>query len=84
MATSFIQDGQKFEVVLIGDYGVGKTSLIDRISGNNFSLEISTVNFVNVEYPFRVSDTLTKKLVVKFPDTGGMENWGNLPTNYFR
>ena len=84
METPSIQDGQRFEVVLIGDYGVGKTSLIDRISGNDFSIEISTVNFINVKFPFRVSDTLTKNLVVKFPDTGGMENWGNLPTSFFR
>ena len=79
MATSSIQDNQRFEVVLIGDYGVEKTSLIQRINGNKIFAEPTLRDLVNVKYR-----TLTQNLVVRFHDTGGMENGGNIPTNFFR
>ena len=83
MATSSIHN-QRFEVVLLGEYTMGKTSLIRRINGDDFLDEPTVPDFINVEYRFRVSDTLNQNLVVRFSDTGGMENWGNLPTNLFR
>ena len=81
METPSIQDGQRFEVVLIGDYGVGKTSLIGRINGNKIFAEATLHDLVNVEYR-----TLTQNLVVRFHDTGGLESGVGhyIPTNLFR
>ena len=76
------KDVKKFKIILLGEKGVGKSSIIDRYVSNKFS------NFENTEMRdtvkikmYEVDKNLTAELSIK--DTTEVENLGKFPREYF-
>ena len=76
------KDIKKFKIILLGDKGVGKSSLIDRYVSNKFS------NFDNSEIrdavkvkKYEVDKNLTAELSIS--DTCEVENLDTFPREYF-
>jgi len=70
-----------FKVILIGDYGVGKTSLINRFLTNNFSSENNNNNIEKSKTLNLDQSTITKLILT---DTNGEEQYGSIPKNYYK
>ena len=73
---------KKFNIILLGEKGVGKSSLIDRYVNNKFS------NFENAEVKenvkvkkYEVDKDITAELSIH--DTTEFENMGKFPRSYF-
>lgn len=71
-----------FKVIIIGDSGIGKTSLLQQVINNQFNGDnISTVGFeiVNIKGSFN-----NQKIQLIIWDTCGQETFRSLILNYFR
>lgn len=71
-----------FKVVFIGDSGVGKSSLINRICGGEFSDKFCTT----VGVDFRVKNVLLEghQVVLQLWDTAGQERFRSITSQYLR
>jgi small GTP-binding protein len=71
-----------FKVIIIGDSGIGKTSLLQQVINNQFNGDnTSTVGFeiVNIKGSFN-----NQKIQLIIWDTCGQETFRSLILNYFR
>ena len=71
-----------FKVIIIGDSGIGKTSLLQQVMNNEFNGDnMSTVGFeiVNIKGSFN-----NQKIQLIIWDTCGQETYRSLILNYFR
>lgn len=74
------------KIVLIGDSGVGKTSILRRITDDDFSNNfISTigVDFKIITYKIKKNNK-EKILKIQFWDTAGQERFRNITNSYYR
>ncbi len=73
---------EKIQIILVGESGVGKTSLIRRYTNNIFNsnhLETIGIEFYNKE------EKINNKIVqIKFWDTAGQEIFHSLTKNFYR
>ena len=72
-----------YNVLLLGDTKVGKTSLILRFCDNYFS----QVHLATIGIDFKVKDIESdsgKKMRLKLWDTAGQERYKTITTNYFK
>ena len=72
-----------FNIITLGDSGVGKTSIINRYIANKFEDNISStlgMNFSYKELNFNNKDKIKLKLV----DTAGQEKYRALTKSYFK
>jgi len=70
----------KFKVVLAGDSGVGKTSLLLRFAEDEFSESAPE----NVDFKEKIVRVDGKRVLVEVYDTAGQERYRTLTTKYFR
>ena len=71
-----------YKIVTIGDMGVGKTSLINSISGDEFNPDVlSTIGASYVQCSFLVEDTT---VTLNIWDTAGQERFQSLIPLYMR
>lgn len=68
--------------ILVGNAGVGKTSIINRLSRNEFDPDVTTTVGVDyVEHPLSVNGEDFKLIIW---DTAGQEKYFSIIKNYFR
>ena len=69
-----------FKVVLIGDYGVGKSNLLSRFTRNEFNLEST----LGVESATRSIQVDGKTIKAQIWDTAGQERYSAINSAYYR
>ncbi|KAI8424885.1 hypothetical protein MSG28_006806 [Choristoneura fumiferana] len=67
-----------FKLLLIGDSGVGKTSILFRFSEDAFN--ISFISTIGIDFKIRTIDLDGKKV----KDTAGQERFRTITTAYYR
>ena len=73
----------KFKVVLIGESGVGKTSILLRYVSNEFnSQQFSTLGLSYVDKIIQIDNN--KKIKLEIWDTAGQEKFRSLAKAYYR
>jgi len=71
-----------FKLLLIGDSGVGKSSLLLRFSDNTFTeCFISTIG---VDFKIRTLETEKARIKLQLWDTGGQERFRAITSSYYR
>ena len=71
-----------FKIVIIGDAGVGKTSVIQQFVNRKFDKRYEET--IGVEFQvktFKINDTITK---IEIWDTAGSERFASITKNYYR
>lgn len=71
-----------FKVVLIGDSGVGKSSLLRRFSGRQFEHETKAT--IGVEFSIHNMEVDGKKIRTQVWDTAGQERYRAIANMYYR
>lgn len=72
----------EYKIVLIGDCGVGKTSILERLINNTYDDAIqSTIGFSNQIYQLNCNDTIYQ---INFIDITGQINYKNVMPFYFQ
>ena len=77
------EEVKTFNIITLGDSGVGKTSIINRYAKNQFDDNISStlgMNFAYKEIKFNNKD----KIILKLVDTAGQEKYRALTKSYFK
>ena len=80
---NYEENNEEIKVILVGDSGVGKTSLIQCALGNNFmeGTQISTMVCTNVKIEMKIND---KKYKINLWDTIGQERFRSLTTIFLK
>ena len=77
-----IQDSLTFKFLMLGDTGVGKTSLVQRLCRNEFNEGIEPTIGIGYEvYKLTISDT---KIQMQIWDTAGQEQYRSIVNSYYR
>ena len=71
-----------FKVILIGDWGVGKSNIILRITQDAFDAESRTT--IGVEFSQKVLEFNKKKTIVQIWDTAGQDRYKAITSAYYR
>lgn len=72
----------KVQLLMIGDSGVGKTSLIDRYSSNSFTTE--HIASIGVDFKIRMITVEGKKVKLQIWDTAGQERFRSITNSFYR
>ena len=77
-----MEEPLKFKVVLIGESGVGKTSILLRYVSNEFnSQQFSTLGLSYVDKIIQINNN--KKIKLEISDTAGQEKYRTLAKAYY-
>lgn len=71
-----------FKFILVGESGVGKTSLIERYINKHFVF-ISDIT-IGVEYKYKIINIDNKKIRIEIWDTAGQERFQSITRSYYR
>jgi len=71
-----------FKILLIGDSGVGKTSLIMRFTKNIFNEDF--LNSIGVDFKSKDLNVEGKKIKLQIWDTAGQERFRTITSSYYR
>ena len=72
-----------FKLIAVGDASVGKTSILNRFTNDEFEDSYKTT--LGVDFKIRTIDLDAKRRVkIQVWDTAGQERWAALTTNFFR
>ncbi|KAI5181967.1 Ras-related protein Rab-11A [Nematocida sp. AWRm80] len=71
-----------YKIVLIGDSGVGKTNLLERLAHNRFNT--STKSTIGVEFDTKCFMVDGKKIKAQIWDTAGQERYRAITSAYYR
>ncbi|KAL4224034.1 Ras-related protein Rab-35 [Mactra antiquata] len=71
-----------FKLLIIGDSGVGKSSLLLRFSDNTFSGTYITT--IGVDFKIRTIDVNNEKVKLQIWDTAGQERFRTITSTYYR
>ena len=79
----------KFQVILCGEYGVGKTSLFRRLSSNVFVKATDRASTLGLDhfgkiYKVGTEDNVGKEIKLQLWDTGGMERVASITSSYYK
>ncbi len=73
---------QLFKILLLGDSGVGKSSIILRYTENEFNA--SLVNSIGVDFKSKDIELNNQKIKIQIWDTAGHERFKSITTSYYR
>ncbi|WP_411023740.1 GTP-binding protein, partial [Salmonella sp. s51228] len=71
-----------FKVLLIGDSGVGKSSLLLRFADNTFS--DSYISTIGVDFKIKTLTLDSKMIKLQIWDTAGQERFRTITSSYYR
>lgn len=71
-----------FKVILIGDWGVGKSNIILRITQDAFDPDSRTT--IGVEFSQKVIELNKKKVIIQIWDTAGQDRYRAITSAYYR
>jgi len=71
-----------FKVILIGDWGVGKSNIILRITQDAFDPDSRTT--IGVEFSQKVIDISGRKTIIQIWDTAGQDRYKAITSAYYR
>ena len=71
-----------FKILLLGDSGVGKSSIILRYIENNFSQNL--MNSIGVDFKLKNIEVKGKKVKLQVWDTAGQERFRTITTSYYK
>ncbi|KAI5162594.1 Ras-related protein Rab-11A [Nematocida ausubeli] len=71
-----------YKIVLIGDSGVGKTNLLERLAHNRFNT--NTKSTIGVEFDTKCFVVNGKKIKAQIWDTAGQERYRAITSAYYR
>lgn len=71
-----------FKVILLGDGGVGKTSMIERFINDSFNF--NTPHTVGAEYYAKTINIQKEKVLLNIWDTAGQERYRSIIPSYFK
>eukprot|EP01128_Nolandella_sp_AFSM9_P007968 TRINITY_DN454_c0_g1_i2.p1 TRINITY_DN454_c0_g1~~TRINITY_DN454_c0_g1_i2.p1 ORF type:complete len:203 (-),score=39.17 TRINITY_DN454_c0_g1_i2:252-860(-) len=71
-----------YKVLLIGDSAVGKSSLLERFTKNQFAL--SFVPTIGIDFQAKILEVDGKRIKLQVWDTAGQERFRTITTAYFR
>jgi Ras-related protein Rab-35 len=71
-----------FKLLIIGDSGVGKSSLLLRFSDNVF--QTSYITTIGVDFKIRVLDLNGERVKLQIWDTAGQERFRTITSTYYR
>jgi len=71
-----------FKIILIGDSGVGKSSIVNVYCDENFSDSLQST--IGVDFKIKTVDVNNKKIKLQIWDTAGQERFRNIVTSYYR
>lgn len=74
--------GHQIKIILVGNSGVGKTSIMNRICGKNFSYTVSQT--VGVDFTVISKYVNGKLFKIQLWDTSGHERFMSLTKSYYR
>ncbi|KAL4445986.1 hypothetical protein ABPG74_010978 [Tetrahymena malaccensis] len=77
-----VQLDYQFKILLIGDSGVGKTSIMNRFTENKFNAEIKST--IGVEYSKKTMVIDQAVIQASIWDTAGQERFRSLAKNYYK
>ncbi|EAR85334.1 Rab-family small GTPase (macronuclear) [Tetrahymena thermophila SB210] len=77
-----VQLDYQFKILLIGDSGVGKTSIMNRFTENKFNVEIKST--IGVEYSKKTMVIDQAVIQASIWDTAGQERFRSLAKNYYK
>jgi small GTP-binding protein len=72
----------KLKVILLGQSGAGKSSLLDSFSGRPFNTSI--ISTIGIDFISNKTSYLGKDYSVQIWDTSGQERFGSITQTYFR
>jgi len=70
------------KILMLGESGVGKSSLLTRFSDDKFMTNFITT--LGVEYKFRIETINSKKTLIQIWDTAGQEQFRTITPVYYR
>ncbi|KAF8367486.1 hypothetical protein PRIPAC_85315 [Pristionchus pacificus] len=71
-----------FNLLLIGDSGVGKTCILNRFSDDSFNS--SKISTIGIDFKIRQVEMNGKKIKLQIWDTAGQERFHAITTSYYR
>ena len=71
-----------FKIILIGDWGVGKSNIILRITQDAYDPDSRTT--IGVEFSQKVLEIFHKKVLVQIWDTAGQDRYKAITSAYYR
>lgn len=71
-----------FKIILIGDWGVGKSNIILRFTQDAYDPDSRTT--IGVEFSQKVMELYLKKIVVQIWDTAGQDRYKAITSAYYR
>ena len=71
-----------FKIILIGDWGVGKSNLILRITRDDFDPYSRTT--IGVEFSQKLITLNDKRIIVQIWDTAGQDRYKAITSAYYR
>ena len=75
---------QEIKILLIGDSGVGKTSIFNRYLYNSFKEDYHYSSSIGVDFETKNITYKKKKYSLKIFDTAGQERFRSITRSYFR
>lgn len=71
-----------FKLLIIGDAGVGKSSLLLRFADDSFTT--AYINTIGVDFKIRTIEHQNKKIKLQIWDTAGQERFRTITSTYYR
>ena len=72
----------KFKILLIGDSGAGKSSILQRFSDDCFAATFITT--IGVDFRIKTIDIRGDRIKLQIWDTAGQERFHTITTSYYR
>ena len=73
---------EEFNIITLGDPGVGKTSIFKRFLDDGF--DPNQLSTLGVSFSSKVITINKRNLLLKLTDTGGQEKYRSIAASYFR
>lgn len=71
-----------FKIVLLGEYGVGKTNIVKRLTTSNYNE--SHITTLGIDFNVKIISTMGRNVKLQIWDTAGQEKFHSIVTSFFK